>query len=57
MILYIYGENFWTVYTAFYNVSPVMAESVVTEVTGLLQNILADIAMVCILQLASAIMT
>ncbi len=58
-----HGENFWTVYTTFYNVSPVkqkpstlfMVENVVTGVTGGLQSILSDIAMVCILQLASAV--
>ncbi len=60
-----HGENFWTVYTTFYNVSPVkqkpstlfMVENVVTGVTGGLQSILSDIAMVCILQLASAVVT
>ena len=60
-----HGQNFWTVYTAFYNVSAVkqnpstlfMVENVVTGVTGGLQSILSDIAMVCILQLASAVVT
>ncbi len=60
-----HGENFWTVYTAFFNVSAVkqkpsplfMVESIGTAVTGGLQSILADAAMVCISQLASAVMT
>ncbi len=58
-----HGENFWTIYTAFYNVSPVkqkpstlfMVKNVATGVTGSLQSILADIAMVCILQLTSVL--
>ncbi|PBK95117.1 hypothetical protein ARMGADRAFT_1077889 [Armillaria gallica] len=49
-----HGENFWTIYTAFYNVSPAkqkpstlfMVENVATGVTGGLQSILADIAMI-----------
>ncbi|PBK95091.1 hypothetical protein ARMGADRAFT_786864 [Armillaria gallica] len=49
-----HGENFWTVYTAFYNVSAVkqkpstffMVESVVSGITGGLQSVLADIAII-----------
>ncbi len=58
-----HGENFWTVYTAFYNVSPVkqkpstlfMVENVAPGSLAALQSILADIAMVCILQLTSVL--
>ncbi|KAK0184145.1 hypothetical protein F5146DRAFT_1125885 [Armillaria mellea] len=49
-----HGENFWTIYTAFYNVSAVkqkqspffMVESVVSGITGGLQSVLADTAMI-----------
>ncbi|SJL15164.1 uncharacterized protein ARMOST_18649 [Armillaria ostoyae] len=49
-----HGQKFWTIYSAFYNVSPVkqkpstlfMVENVVSGITGGLQSILADIAMI-----------
>lgn len=51
-----HGENFWTIFSTYNNVSAVkqkpsalfMVESVVTGITGGLQSILADTAMVCI---------
>ncbi|KAK0207464.1 hypothetical protein IW262DRAFT_1302679 [Armillaria fumosa] len=49
-----HGENFWTIYTAFYNVLPVkqtpstffMVENVLSGITGSLQSILVNIAMI-----------
>ncbi|KAK0475405.1 hypothetical protein IW261DRAFT_1645583 [Armillaria novae-zelandiae] len=49
-----HGENFWTIYTAYYNVSPIkqapstflIVENVLSGITGGLQSILADMAMI-----------